>query len=179
MLRTPLRLLRPRLVQPRFYSTEVHSSDDIRVRLMSEVKSALKSKDTVKSTTLRSVLSEVYAADKSASPKISSASIIAILRKAAARRADAAAQYTAASRPDLAETEIREAAVLGALLPPLLPEADVDVVLAEVMKSDEMKGVEGKRALGIMLKGFYARVEKGNADSGLVKRKAEALLAQS
>lgn len=94
-------------------------------------------------------------------------------------QADAAAQYTVASRPDLAETEVREAAVLEALLPPLLPEADVDAVLGEVIKSDALKGAEGnpKKALGMVLKGFFARVERGNVDSELVKRRAEAMLA--
>ncbi|KAF8054155.1 hypothetical protein FPV67DRAFT_1683008 [Lyophyllum atratum] len=70
--------------QWRFYTTS--DTGDLRTRLMDEIKSAMKGKDATTSTTLRSVLSEVYAADKASNAKVPSSTIANILRKAVVRR---------------------------------------------------------------------------------------------
>ncbi|KAI0633904.1 GatB/YqeY domain-containing protein [Trametes polyzona] len=154
---------------------------DVRARLMSELKAAMKSKDTVKSTTIRSVLSEVFAADKAVSGTAPSSVVVAILRKAATRRTDAAAEFQKASRPDLAEKEQQEAALLQSFLPPLLPEADIDRALAEVLDTPAVAEAIAKgpaqKALGQVFKAFYAKVDKSTVDPDLVRQRAQALIA--
>ncbi|KAH7915228.1 GatB YqeY domain-containing protein [Hygrophoropsis aurantiaca] len=152
------------------------SYSDIRERLMSGVKTAMKNKDSVTSTTLRSALSEVYAADKTTASKATPSAIISILRKAAARRNDSAAQFIKASRPDLAEKERREADILSAFLPPLLSESDIDRVLKEVLVEQSITG-DPRKALGMVFKSFYSKVDKSSVDTDIVKKRAEALLA--
>ncbi|KAM5535099.1 hypothetical protein V8D89_011185 [Ganoderma adspersum] len=162
----------------RHASTDIGSSG-VRARLMSELKDAMKTKNTVKSITIRSVLSEVYAADKAASGFAPPSTVVGILRKATTRRNDAATEFQKASRPDLADKEHQEAAILSAFLPPLLPEADVDRVLKEVIAaSPEIAkgGAPPQRALGQVFKAFYARVDKANVDPELVRRRAQAFL---
>ncbi|TFK83909.1 GatB/YqeY domain-containing protein [Polyporus arcularius HHB13444] len=157
------------------------TTQDIRATLMVELKNAMKTKDTVKSITIRSVLSEVYAADKAASGTASPSAIVGILRKAATRRADSAAEFAKASRPDLAEKEQHEAAILQAFLPPLLPEADIDRVLREVVASPAISEAVAKgppqKALGQVFKAFYAQVDKSSVDPDLVRQRAQVLLA--
>ncbi|KAI0692531.1 GatB/YqeY domain-containing protein [Cerioporus squamosus] len=148
---------------------------------MVELKNAMKTKDNVKSITIRSVLSEVYAADKAASGTAPPSAIVTILRKAATQRTDAAAKFAKASRPDLAEKEQHEAAILQAFLPPLLPEADIDGVLREVVATPAIAEAVAKgppqKALGQVFKVFYAQVDKSSVDPDLVRRRAQALLA--
>ncbi|THH15473.1 hypothetical protein EW146_g4998 [Bondarzewia mesenterica] len=151
---------------------------DVRARLLADLKSSMKTKDTFASTTIRSILAEVYNADKASSDeKISSSAITSLIRKAAARRADSTSQFIQASRPDLAEKEQREAEFLSSFLPPLLPEADVDRVLREVISEQSVEAQsDPRKALGKVFKAFYSKVDKSTVDPGVVKRRAETLL---
>ncbi|KAH9912158.1 uncharacterized protein BXZ73DRAFT_107600 [Epithele typhae] len=79
----------------------------LRDRLKTALKAAMQCKDTMKSTTIRSVLSEMNAADKAAS----------------------GGNFEAARRPDLAEKELQEAALINTFLPPLMSQATVDATL--------------------------------------------------
>ncbi|RPD54195.1 GatB/YqeY domain-containing protein [Lentinus tigrinus ALCF2SS1-7] len=150
---------------------------------MAELKNAMKTKDTVKSVTIRSVLSEVYAADKAAAGTASPSAVVGILRKAVTRRTDAAAEFAKASRQDLAEKEQHEAAILEAFLPPLLPEADIDRVLREVLSTPAVSEAAAKgppqKALGQVFKAFYAQVDKSSVDPDLVRQRAQALLSEA
>lgn len=91
---------------------------------------------------------------------------------------DAAAQFTSASRPDLAEKERREADILSAFLPPLLTDSEIERILRDIVakhKADD----NSKRALGKVFKDFYAKVDTSAVDKGLVKDKAEILLSDA
>jgi|ERR1700729_499224 uncharacterized protein YqeY len=89
---------------------------------------------------------------------------------------DSAAQFTGASRPDLAEKENREADILSAFLPPLLAESEIDRVLRDVLAEHKPEG-DPRRALGQVFKTFYAKVDKSTVDTNLVKSRAEILLS--
>ncbi|KAJ7502778.1 Yqey-like protein-domain-containing protein [Mycena galericulata] len=154
------------------YGISAQAAPDVRTELSTAVKAAMKSKDTLASTTLRGVLAEVYSADKAAhDQKVASSTIISILRKAAARRTEAAAQFTAAARPDLAEKEIREANVLSQFLPPLLTEADIDSHLQKIL--DRFASAQKP---GIIFKEFYSVVDKSTVDPRMVKERLDVLL---
>ncbi|KAI0746193.1 GatB/YqeY domain-containing protein [Earliella scabrosa] len=169
-------LVRPPTSSPIPYALRVRqlatSQDDLRARLMTELKEAMKS-----------VLSEVYAADKAASGTAPPSAVAGILRKAATRRTDAAAEFTKASRPDLAEKEQQEAAILHAFLPPLLPASDIDRVLTDVLASPEVADAVTKgppqKALGQVFKAFYTQVDKSTVDPDLVRQRAQALLSET
>ncbi|GJE95927.1 GatB/YqeY domain-containing protein [Phanerochaete sordida] len=136
----------------------------------------MKAKDTFKSTTIRSVLAEVYSADKLQAEPLPAGGVVSVLRKAVTRRVDAAAEFDKAARADLAEKERREADVLQAFVPPLLGADAVDAVLRDVIT--ELAPPPGdKRALGQVFKAFYARVDRSAVDGDLVKSRAAALLA--
>ncbi|KAH9846282.1 Yqey-like protein-domain-containing protein [Lenzites betulinus] len=157
---------------------------DVRAQLMEAFKTAMKSKDSAKTTVIRTVLSEVYAADKALpSHTAPSSAIVAIIRKSANRRTEAAAEFAKAAREDLAEKEREEAAYLHTFLPPLLPAADIDRALATVLATpaiaDAAKAGPAQKVLGQVFKAFYAQVDKSTVDPDLVRQRALALLAQS
>ncbi|PCH43502.1 GatB/YqeY domain-containing protein [Wolfiporia cocos MD-104 SS10] len=150
---------------------------------MSELKGAMKSRNTAKSTVIRSILAEVYAADKAPgrAEVVPSSTIYAILRKAVQRRAESAAEFEKASRSDLAQKEQQEAELLQSFLPPLLPEAEIDHVLRDILAAQPQPAGEGnaKKALGNVYKAFYAKVDRSLVNTDLVRERAEALLSET
>ena len=58
-----------------------------------------------------------------------------------------------------------------------MSEAAVDGVLVEV--SAELGEMDAKRKTGALMKGFYARVGRGDVDAVVVKRRAEALVGSA
>jgi hypothetical protein len=62
-------------------------------------------------------------------------------------------------------------------LPPLLPEAEIDGILQEVI-AEQVSEAQGssRNSIGNVFKAFYARVDRASVDPDLVKRRAEALL---
>jgi len=141
----------------------------------------------------------VYSADKvSNGKKIDSSAVALLIRKAYARRVcpftlsktfislipfppeqlDSAVQFNQASRPDLAGKEQQEADLLVRFLPPLLPEAEVDRILQDVMTEQVSQAQDDPRkSIGRIFKAFYARVDRASVDPDLLKRRAEALLS--
>ena len=151
-----------------------------------------------RSPCVQSVLSEVYSADKvSNGKKIDSSAVALLIRKAYARRVcpfthskkfiysslsleqlDSAVQFNRASRPDLAGKEQQEADLLAKFLPPLLPEAEVDRILQDVMTEQVSQAQDDPRkSIGKIFKAFYAKVDRASVDPVLLKRRAEALLS--
>ncbi|KAF5385931.1 hypothetical protein D9615_002409 [Tricholomella constricta] len=159
----------------RHYTTS-NDPTDLRARLMDEIKAAMKVKDAVTSTTLRSVLSDVYAADKVSNGKVPSSTVANIVRKAVVRRNEAAAKFTQASRQELADKELRETEILSKFLPPLLSEAEIDQALREIIGALPA-GFNPQKSLGHIYKEFYLKVNKSAVDTSLVKRRADVLLA--
>ncbi|OCB86937.1 hypothetical protein A7U60_g6111 [Sanghuangporus baumii] len=149
---------------------------DVRTRLTTELKNAMKSRNKFASTVLRSVLAEVYTADKNPSGAVSNSQIVSILRKAISRRAESAEKYAVASRLDLADTESREAKYLETFLPPSLSEADIDALLNKLAVEQNLMTNDPKRAMGTLLRSFFGQVDKALVDGLFVKQRAEVVL---
>ncbi|TFY70858.1 hypothetical protein EVG20_g2150 [Dentipellis fragilis] len=138
----------------------------------------MKNKDSFSSTTIRSVLAEVYAADKASKDgKVPSSNIFTLIKKAQKRRLDAATKFIEATRADLAEKEQKEADFLSTFLPPLLPEAEVVRILEEIISQQRAEGDQPKKTLSKVLPVFYAKVEKTAVDPVFVKDKILELVS--
>ena len=91
---------------------------------------------------------------------------------------DSAVQCSQASRPDLAGKEQQEADLLAKFLPPLLPEAEVDRILQNIMTEQVTQTQDDPRkSIGKIFKAFYAKIDRASVDPDLLKRRAEALLS--
>ncbi|KAJ3518138.1 hypothetical protein NLJ89_g60 [Agrocybe chaxingu] len=136
----------------------------------------MKNRDTVASTTLRSVLSEINSAEKSSKDgNLSSSAMTVIIRKAVQRRVEAAFAFHDGKRPDLAAKEEKEVELLSKFLPPLLSVEDIDMHLKVAMRRLPA-GSDPKRSLGLALKEFYSKTDKSTVEAHLVKERAQVLL---
>ena len=140
--------------------------------IMTALKAAMKSKDTLALTALRSVKSAILLAQtKSGSDgSMSEADEVKLLQKLVKQRLDSAEIFTQQNRPDLAAPEMAEAEIISQFLPEMLPEAAVEKA---VVTAIEELGAKGMKDMGKVM-GYLSKELSGKTDgktiSTLVKK---------
>ena len=141
--------------------------------IMTAIKTAMKSKDTVALTALRSVKSAILLVQTESGSKdsMSEAEELKLLQKLVKQRQDSAAIFSQQNRPDLAAPELAEAEIISQFLPEMLSEAEVEkhvVVAIEKLGATSMKDM-GK-VMGVVSKELAGKTD-GKTISTLVKQK--------
>ena len=93
----------------------------LRVRLNDELKTAMKSKDQLATSTLRLILAalkdrDIAARDRGVTDGIGEAEIVEMMQKMVRQRQESRDIYATNNRPELAEKEAQEIAVIERLL---------------------------------------------------------------
>lgn len=144
----------------------------LETQIQKDIMEAMKAKDTVRLNAVRSIKSGILLAKtaEGGSHELTDADIIKIIQKLAKQRKEAAEQYAAAGRQELADNELAESAVLETYLPKQLSEEEVEAKLKEIIAevgasnpSDmgKVMGVATKRLAGLA---------EGRVISTIVKR---------
>jgi uncharacterized protein YqeY len=142
----------------------------------SDLKTALLSGDRFKADTLRglkaAILNEEVAQGKR-DEGLDDDVIEKLIARETKKRQDSAEQYDAAGRPELAENERAELAILEAYLPEQLSEADIKKTVDETIAA---LGVSGPQAMGQVIGAVKGKL--GNAaDGATVARLVKEALA--
>lgn len=142
-------------------------------KLQDDLKTAMKSGETLTRDSLRMVLAAIKNKRIETGKDLEEGEELAVLQKEVKKRQDSAEQYTAASRPELAEIELAEIAVLKGYLPAALSEDEVASIVRETIAS---LGLTSKKDMGQVMKTVMA-AHKGKVDGKLVQRFAGELLS--
>lgn len=144
-------------------------------RVMSEMKVAMKSKDTVALESLRAIKSALLLAktEKGGGEGLSEADEIALVQKLVKQRKDSAAIYTEQGRADLAEPELAQVAVLERFLPEPLTEEEIESV---VVRTIDSLGAEGMKDMGKVM-GAVTKELAGAADGKTISTIVRAKLS--
>jgi len=138
---------------------------------------AMRAKDQVKLRTYRSLTTamtnEVVAKKRKPDEFLADDEALTVLKRAANQRKDSIQQYEAGGRPELAEPEKEELAVIEALLPAQMSREQVEEAVKAKMAE---LGVSDKSGAG-KLTGAVMGQLKGQADGGMVKEVVDSLLA--
>ena len=104
-------------------------------QIQKDIMAAMKAHDQVRMNAVRSIKSAILLAKtaEGAKESLEDADVVKLIMKLAKQRRESAEQYTAAGRPELAENELAEAAVLEEYLPRQLSEAEVEEKLKEII----------------------------------------------
>ncbi|AKI96819.1 GatB/YqeY domain-containing protein [Kosmotoga pacifica] len=149
---------------------------DLYERIQAEIKAAMKEKNQIKLTALRSVVAGVKnfltSSAEARNSEITDELVLNILFKEAKKREESIEAYKNAGRDDLATSEEAELAVLKEFMPKLLSESEIREIAIEVI--DEI-GASKPSDLGRVMKKLMPRV-KGRADGKLVNRIVRELL---
>ncbi|OOV26966.1 glutamyl-tRNA amidotransferase [Flavobacterium sp. LM5] len=145
------------------------------VRIMDDIKTAMRAKDTMALEALRAVKSAILLAqtESGAKEEISEEEEIKLLQRLVKQRKDSAAIYTKQGRADLAEPELLQAAVIEKFLPEQLSEAEVEVVVAKIIADNDASGMA---AMGKVM-GLASAALAGKADGKTISTIVKKLLS--
>jgi len=145
---------------------------NLKEKLLSSMKEAMKSKDSVKLGTIRSVISAVKNKEIDLKNELSEEEILAVVSREVKKRKEAAVLYEKGNRPELKDKEIQEMKILQTYLPEQVSEKDLRRRIQEVI--DET-GAEGMKDFGKIMKTLVPEF-KGKADNSLIKELANEYL---
>lgn len=140
-------------------------------RLNDEIKAAMFAKDAERLGTLRLLKSALgYAQIEKKSESTSDADFIALVQKEIKKRRDSVEQYENGGRPELAEKEKQEIAVLEPFLPRAFSEAELEELIRSTIQE---LGATSKKEMGAVIKAVQAKAAgraEGKTISGMVGR---------
>lgn len=145
-------------------------------RLLQDLKSAMKEKDTSRLQVLRSLKSKILEKEiserKGNEVTLSDEQVHDVLMKAAKQRKDSLSQYLEAGRDDLAKIEEYELQIIESYLPKMLSEDEIKKIANEIINET---GASGPSDMGKVMGVLMPKV-KGKADGALVNRIVRELL---
>ena len=149
----------------------------IQTDIKEQMKEAMKAKDTVKLGVVRGLSSaftnELVKLGKMPQDELSDEDALAVIRRAVKQTKDSIEQFVSGGRPELAEDEKAELAILETYLPAMMSKEDVMTIAKAKMA--EMGAVDKSKAG--MFMGTLMKDLKGKADGDVVKAVVDELLA--
>lgn len=138
-------------------------------RLRSDLNTAMKARDTLRTGALRMALTAVHeeeVAGKSART-LADDEVLRVLTRETKKRREAAEAFEGGGRAELAAKERAEGEILSAYLPVQLSDEELDALVARVL--DE-QGLSGKSSMGPAMKAVNAALAggAGSAEGGRV-----------
>jgi uncharacterized protein YqeY len=141
---------------------------DLKDRLRTDLTTAMKARDALRSSTLRMVLTAITNAEVAGKEQreLTDDDVLTVLGSEAKKRREAAAAFADAGRDDSAAKERAEAEVIADYLPAQLDEGEIaDLVTSTIASLGVAE--QGMRAMGAVM-GALQPQTKGRADGGAV-----------
>jgi uncharacterized protein YqeY len=139
---------------------------ELKDRLQSDLTTAMKSRDELRTATLRMALTAVRMEEVSgkAARELDDEEVVTVLGRESKKRREAAEAFDGAGRPDRADRERAEGEVLAGYLPEQLSDDDLrDLVAAAIAAT----GAEGPRGIGAVMR-VVSPQTAGRAEGGRV-----------
>lgn len=149
----------------------------LKQRLRTDLTTAMKARDKVRSGTLRMVLTAISEAEVSGTQahELTEQQVLDVVVKEAKKRREAEEAYASADRPELAEKERAEADVLADYLPQQLSAEEISAMVTAAITSTgaDQLGMKGMgKAMSVL-----TPQTKGKADGAVVAAEVRRQLA--
>lgn len=133
-------------------------------RIQDDMKAAMRSKEKARLVTIRMLLAAIKQVEVDSREAVDDAGVLTILEKMVNQRREAAEQYDAGGRSELADKERAEIDILADYLPTPLTEAEItDLVSRTIAES----GAESVKDMGKVMAGLKSKMQ-GRADMAKV-----------
>lgn len=144
----------------------------LEVKIMDQMKEAMKAKDSVALEALRAIKSAIILAktEAGATDTLTEDQEVKMLQRLVKMRKDSAEIFTTQNRPDLAEPELAQIAVIEKFLPAQLSEAEVEAIISKIIAETGASGIASMgKVMGLATAQIGGQAE-GKVISGIVKR---------
>ena len=143
-------------------------------KIQQDIKAAMLAKDSVALASVRAIKAEILLAKTAEGGKpVDDNEIIKIIQKLVKQRKESAEIYSQQNRPELAENELAEAAVMEKYLPKQLSEAEIEAKVKEIIAQ---VGATSMADMGKVM-GTATKALAGAADGKVISALVRKLLA--
>ena len=144
-------------------------------QIQEDLKAAMFAKNATALASIRGIKAAIMLAKTApdATDELTDADIIKIIQKLVKQRKESAAIYTEQSRPELAEAELAEAAIMEKYLPVQLSEEEVEEAIKKIIAQ---VGAQSPADMGKVM-GVATKALAGQADGRLISTIVKRLLS--
>ena len=146
---------------------------NLNAQIKSDIKDAMRAKDTAKRDTLRNIQVAVKQIEVDERREVTDADMEAILMKYCKQREDAMAQFKDAGRDDLVAKEEAELLIVKAYLPEPMSDEELTTILKEIISTT---GASSMKDMGKVM-GAAKKAIGSKADGGRINACVKSLLA--
>ena len=144
---------------------------DLKSRLQDDIKAAMRSGDKERLLTLRMFAAAVKQREVDERITLDDTQVLAVVEKLIKQRREAATQYEAGKRPELAAKELAEAAVLQSYLPEPLSETELAALIEAAVLKEGATGIKDMgRVMAIIKPAIQGRADMAMVSSRLKNR---------
>jgi uncharacterized protein YqeY len=144
----------------------------LKERITDDMKAAMRSGEKERLGAIRMITAAIKQREVDERIALDDAQVLSVIEKMIKQRKESLAQFQSGNRPDLAEKESAEIALLQGYLPAQLSDADLDQMIAEAITAT---GAASVKDMGKVM-GIIKTKAAGRADMGAVGAKIKAKL---
>jgi len=145
----------------------------LKEQLTDDMKAAMRAKESGRLAAVRLIISEVKRKELDDQTELNDTQVLAVIEKMIKQRKDSITQFEAGNRPDLADIEKAEMAILSAYMPAGLSDEEI---AAEVTAAVAATGATGPQDMGKLM-GVLKPKLAGRADMTVVSALVKKALA--
>ena len=147
----------------------------LRETLDSYLKEAMRNKEALKRTVLRTMLSENRNAEINSQTTLDDEGIISVLTKQVQQRKDSVEAYEAANRQDLVAKESEEINIISVYLPEQLPQEEIEQIIDSAISQSGASSLDDMgKIMGLVMPQVRGRAD-GKIVNTIVTSKLRAL----
>jgi hypothetical protein len=146
---------------------------ELKQRISTEMKAAMRAKDKARLGTIRLIMSEIKRVEVDERIELDDTRVLAVLDKMQKQRRDSISQFDTAGRQDLADLERQELEVIKTFLPQPLTEQELADLIAQAISTTAAQSMQDMGKVMAMIKPQI----QGRADAAAVSRLVKAQLA--
>ncbi len=147
---------------------------EIREKIMSDMKTAMRDKDQVRLEAIRFLQAAIKNREIEVRPNaITADDVLSVIKKMVKQRKESIEQYSAANRQDLVDKENAELKVIEGYLPAQMSKEQIEAVVAQVIADTKASSIKD---MGAVMKAVIAKTA-GAADNKLVSEAIKSKLS--
>ncbi|SFN94378.1 hypothetical protein SAMN05216386_2210 [Nitrosospira briensis] len=144
---------------------------NLKQQITEDMKAAMRAGDTKRRDAIRLLRAAIKQREIDERIELDDVAVIAVIEKMLKQRKDSIAQYEAARRDDLADTEKYEVSVLQAYMPEALSDTEVEGIIGKAISAVGAKGQQDMgRVMGVLKSELAGRADMSKV-SALVRAK--------